>query len=269
LSNKKLPVRYKDNLLRIVLCILAAFLVAMYGTGAHFLDSLSNSPFYIKLLAALLIAGFFLEFVHWVTVTLDKVYDWKERPLARLALQFVLGVLLPGLIDFLFLSLYKWYFGLTSMHENPGSHSSFSAMVLPVFLFNLYYLFYYHILRRKETKNLTKAENELLLVQQGNKTIPVLLQDIRYIHRQDRLNYLITSVETRYFLSETLDELERQLPSRNFFRVNRKMIIHYRACTHFQSNGHGKLLLRLNPSFPEDIVVSQSKAAKFKEWIRR
>ncbi|PZX59346.1 LytTR family transcriptional regulator [Algoriphagus ratkowskyi] len=241
----------------------------MYGASARFLDSLTSASFYIKLLATIFIAGFFLEFVHRITVKLDKVYDWKERPLVRLTLQFILGVFLPGMIDFFFLSVYKWYFELTSIHENPGSHSNVSAMILPVFLFNLYYLFYYHILRRKDTKTQIKDENELLLIQQGNRTIPVLLKDIRYIYHKDRLNYLIISGDTRYFLSEPLDELERQLPDRDFFRVNRKMIIHFRACIHFQSNGHGKLLLRLDPSFDEEVAVSQSKARKFREWIRR
>ncbi|WP_157243454.1 LytR/AlgR family response regulator transcription factor [Algoriphagus resistens] len=266
---KKLPVRYNDQMIRILLCVIAAFLVAMYGTGARFLDSLSQGSFYIKLLAAFLIACFFIEFVHRVTVQLDKGYDWKERPMIRLTLQFALGVLLPGIIDFFFLSIYQWYFELTSSPENPGYHSSIPAMMLPVFLFNIYYLFYYQILRNREGNTHTKTEMEILLVQQGTKTIPMELQNIRFIYHQDRMNYLVTSNQTTYFLNETLDELERKLPSRDFFRINRKMIIHYQACVYFRSNGHGKLLLHLSPSFPEEVTVSQNRAGKFKEWIRR
>lgn len=210
-----------------------------------------------------------MEFVHWVTVQLDKAFDWKEKPLIRLTLQFALGVLLPGIIDFLFLSLYKWYFGLTSAHDIVNSQSTFSTMVLPVFLFNIYYLFYYHILRNKEAKEQTTNRSEILLVQQGTKTIPVKSKHIRYIYHRDRMNYLVTAQDSTYFLNETLDELQQKLSSRDFFRVNRKMIIHYRACLHFRSNGHGKLLLQLSPSYPEEIVVSQNKAKKFKEWIKR
>jgi len=256
-------------MLRILLCIIAAFLVAMYGTGARFLDSLNGTSFYVKLLAAFFIAGFFIEFVHLVTVKLDKVYDWKEKPLIRLALQFLLGMLLPGIIDYLFLSIYQWYFGLTVVPENPSAHSSFPMMALPVFLFNIYYLFYYHILRNQEADSHTKPKMETLLVQQGTKTIPLQLSDIRLIYHQDRINYLVTSEEARYYLSETLEELESQLPSRDFFRVNRKMIIHYRACQHFRSNGHGKLILQLTPSFPDEVIVSQNRTKKFKEWISR
>ena len=240
----------------------------MYGTGARYLDSLSNTSFYVKLLAAFLIAGFFIQFVHQVTVRLDKAYDWREKPLVRLLLQFALGVLLPGIIDLFFFSIYQWYFEINMAHKDPSANSSFPVMALPVLLFNVYYLFYYHILRNKQEKEHTPSM-EILLVQQGTKTIPIILTDIRYIYHQNRMNYLVTSQESKHYLNETLEELERNLPRRDFFRVNRKMIIHYRACIHFQSNGHGKLILRLSPAFQEEVFVSQSKAGKFKEWIKR
>lgn len=241
----------------------------MYGTGARYLNTLSGNSFYVKLLAAFLIACFFIEFVHLVTIQLDKVYDWKEKPLIRLTLQFLLGMLLPGIIDILFLSIYRWYFGLTVASEISSSHSSFPMMALPVFLFNIYYLFYYHILRKQESSIPSKAKTEILLIQQGTKTIPIQLSDIRFIYHLERMNYLLTVNETSYFLNETLDELERKLPEQDFIRINRKMIIHYRACLHFRSNGHGKLLLQLSPSFTEDVIVSQNRAKKFKEWISR
>ncbi|MCE7057592.1 LytTR family transcriptional regulator [Algoriphagus sp. AGSA1] len=266
---RKLPVRYNDQVMRILLCVIAAFLVAMYGTGARFLDSLSNNSFFVKLLAAFLMAFLFIEFIHWVTVQLDKKYDWKDSPLLRLTLQFTLGVLLPGVVDYFFLSLYQWYFGLTTSSANPGLNNSIPAMALPVFLFNIYYLFYYQILRNREGNTYTKTEMEILLVQQGTKTIPMELQNIRFIYHQDRMNYLVTSNQTTYFINETLDELEQKLPPRDFFRINRKMIIQYRSCQDFRSNGHGKLFVHLSPSFHEEVTVSQSRAGKFKEWIRR
>lgn len=266
--NKKQPVRFNDQVIRILLCVLAAFLVAMFGSSARFVDSLTTTAFYIKLLAAFLMAGFFIEFIHWVTVQLDKAYDWKEKPFIRLTLQFALGMVLPGIIDYYFLSIYQWYFGLTAARELHSTQSAIPIMIIPVFLFNVYYLFFYQILRTKEEIDTEKKE-EILLIQQGTKTIPVQLKDIRFIYHQDRMNYLVTSQENTYFLNDTLEELENQLPKDTFFRVNRKMIIHYRACLHFRSNGHGKLILQLNPSFPDEVSVSQNKSGSFKDWIKR
>ncbi|MBN3584845.1 LytTR family transcriptional regulator DNA-binding domain-containing protein [Algoriphagus aestuarii] len=265
---KKQPIKYQNQGVRIALCILAAVLVAMFGSGAKVLDSLSNQAFYIKLIATLIISGFFIEFVHTVTVRLDKIYDWKEKPLIRFSLQFMLGIFLPGLIDFLFLSLYKWYFNLTVRAEE-SAQVGYSAMLVPIFLFNFYYLVHYHLLKNKDKPENSGNKKRMFMVQQGSRVIPVKLEEIRMIYHEDRLNYLITAAGKKYYLNESLEKLEELLPQEDFFRINRKMIIHYLACQHFQSNGHGKFQLKLIPEFHEDVFVTQSKSSLFKEWIKR
>lgn len=241
----------------------------MFGTGARYLDSFSKSPFLIKLLAAFLIACFFIEFVHQVTIQLDKSFDWKEKPLRRAGLQFALGVLLPGIIDLLFLSIYQWYGNIQTGMDEKSSLGSFPMVALPIFLFNIYYLIHYQILRKREADPSRKTGNQNLVVQQGTKFIPIAIQDIRYIYHLDRINYIVSKDSSRYILNETLEELEQKLPSRDFFRINRKMIVHHQSCLHYRSNGHGKLLLNLNPTFGEEVTVSQNRSTQFKEWIKR
>lgn len=97
LVNKKQPVRYNDQVVRILLCVLAAFLLAMFGAGARFLDSFTSGSFYIKLIAVFLIACFFIEFIFWITFHIDRSFDWKEKPIPCLVLQFSLGMVFPVL----------------------------------------------------------------------------------------------------------------------------------------------------------------------------
>lgn len=238
----------------------------MYGTGARFLDSLTSASYYIKVIAVFLTACIFVEFIHWVTIQLDRNYDWKENPFLRLILQFSLGMIVPGVIDYFFLSLYQWYFGLTGANEILSRQSAIPVMIIPLFLFNVYYLLYNRLLRKKEDSHSKK--DEILLIQQGTKTIPVELGEIRYIYHRERINYLVLLNGTTFFLNDTLEELENSLPKETFFRVNRKMIIHYKACQHFRSNGHGKLTLSLIPPFNEEVSVSQVRAASFRDWIK-
>lgn len=269
LTDKPSPVLYNDSLFRALLCIISAFLVAMYGSSAHYLDSISSRSFAVKFVVALFITAFFLQFVTRVTVRLDNDFDWKEKPFGRLALQIMLGILLPGLLDYIFLNLYKWYFGLSVGDELAASQGSLPLMIMPVFLFNIYYFAYYHLLRSREKKKEPKANRKTLLVTQGNRTVPIPLHEIRYIYHLDRINILVTAEAKEYVLSETLDELDNILPKREFFRLNRKVIIHYLACSHFQPHGHGKLLVQLEPPAREEMVVSQVRAPKFREWITR
>ena len=269
LTDKPSPVSYNDTVFRVLLCILSAFLIAMYGSSAHYLDSISSRSLPVKFVAALFITAFFLQFVYRVTVRLDNDFDWKEKPLGRLALQFLLGILLPGSIDYIFLNLYKWYFGLSTGDELVASQGGLPLMIMPVFLFNIYYFAYYHLLRRKEKKKGPRTSRKTLLVNQGNRTVPIPLHEIRYIYHLDRINILVTAESKEFVLSETLDELDNILPKREFFRLNRKAIIHYLACSHFLPHGHGKLLVQLEPPAREEMVVSQARAPKFREWITR
>jgi hypothetical protein len=269
LTDKPSPVLYNDTLFRGLLCIISAFLVAMFGSSAHYLDSVSPRSFLVKFVVALFITAFFLQFVNRVTVRLDNDFDWKEKPFGRLALQFLLGIIFPGLLDYIFLNLYKWYFGLSSGENQIASEGSLPLMIMPVFLFNIYYFAYYHLLRRKEKKKEPKSSRKTLLVSQGHRTVPIPLHEIRYIYHLDKINILVTSESKEYVLSETLDELDRILPKREFFRLNRQAIIHYLACAHFQPHGHGKLLVQLTPQAREEMVVSQARAPKFREWITR
>jgi hypothetical protein len=269
LTDKPWHIFYNDTVFRILLCIVSAFLVAMYGSSAYYLDSISSRSFPVKFAAALFITAFFLQFVYRITVRLDNHFDWKERPFGRLGLQFLLGVILPGLLDYIFLNLYKWYFGLKAGDELLASQGSLPLMVMPVFLLNIYYFAYYHLLRKKDKKKRLRTSRKTLLVNQGNRTVPIPLHEIRYIYHLDRVNILVTAESKEYVLSETLDELENILPNREFFRLNRKAIIHYLACSHFQPHGHGKLLVKLTPQAREEMVVSQARAPKFREWITR
>jgi two-component system response regulator LytT len=79
-----------------------------------------------------------------------------------------------------------------------------------------------------------------------------------YIHTFDNRNYLIDS---------TLEVLEQELDSNDFYRISRKFIISLKAIKEIvlYSNSRLKIIL---PSYKEDeVVVSREKVADFKNWI--
>jgi DNA-binding LytR/AlgR family response regulator len=79
-----------------------------------------------------------------------------------------------------------------------------------------------------------------------------------YIHTFDNRNYLIES---------TLELLEQELDSKDFYRISRKFIIPLKAIKEIvvYSNSRLKLIL---PSYKEDeVIVSREKVSDFKNWI--
>jgi two-component system, LytTR family, response regulator LytT len=79
-----------------------------------------------------------------------------------------------------------------------------------------------------------------------------------YIHTFDNRNYLIET---------TLELLEQELDSQEFYRISRKFIIPLKAIKEIvvYSNSRLKLIL---PSYKEDeVIVSREKVSDFKNWI--
>ena len=79
-----------------------------------------------------------------------------------------------------------------------------------------------------------------------------------YIHTFDNRNYLIEC---------TLELVEQELDSADFFRISRKFIIPLKAIKEIVVYSNSRLKIML-PSYKEDeVIVSREKVNEFKNWI--
>ena len=97
------------------------------------------------------------------------------------------------------------------------------------------------------------------------KAIPV--EQIAYFYSQDKLTYLVTFEGKKLPLDQTLEELETVLNPDNYFRVNRKFIVHFDSVSDIHPYFKGRVKLDLQPESGEDIVISSDKTPLFKQWL--
>ncbi|ASZ12125.1 LytTR family DNA-binding domain-containing protein [Chitinophaga pendula] len=117
-----------------------------------------------------------------------------------------------------------------------------------------------HYLRPKDYRT-----RFLLPYKNGYKTI--LIEHIICFCSELKITYAKQwdgSVET---IPQTLEELERQLNPRFFFRANRQYIVHIDAISHVSNDVNGKLKIYLKGGTGTDIIVSRDKSAQFKDWL--
>jgi DNA-binding LytR/AlgR family response regulator len=107
----------------------------------------------------------------------------------------------------------------------------------------------------------------VIIATKGSRQVPVPVEEIAYCFLQDDIYYLKTFDEQQLMSNETLDELANLLPASQFFRINRQTLANAKACASFRSIANGKLEVILQPSMPEAAIVSQKKAAAFKNWL--
>jgi two-component system, LytTR family, response regulator LytT len=107
-----------------------------------------------------------------------------------------------------------------------------------------------------------------LLVNFKDKIIPIKIADIALFGIEHKNTLLITFSNQKYFINQTLEELE-QICGDNFYRANRQYLINREVVTEVLQYFARKLLLKLKIESKHEIVISKTKIPEFLSWLRR
>lgn len=105
------------------------------------------------------------------------------------------------------------------------------------------------------------------LISVGSRLKTVELTDIQYFFSADKITFLVTADQQRYPVDYSLDKLAQVLNPKDFFRINRQMMVKLQAIANIHVYPKGKLKVDLSPLFKEDVFVSIDKVTEFKEWL--
>ncbi len=105
------------------------------------------------------------------------------------------------------------------------------------------------------------------LVKQGQRLIPVGVDDIAYFYAEDKLVFMLTHAGNKYIVDYTVEQLESKLNPEKFFRTNRKVITSLDAVKDVHISFNGKLKIYLKPDLSEELFVSRERAPEFKNWL--
>ena len=99
------------------------------------------------------------------------------------------------------------------------------------------------------------------------KSIPV--NQIGYFFTHDKMTYIVAKDGKKYPVDHTLEEIDKLLAPKEFFRVNRKYVVHIEAVNEIHPYFKGRLKINLTPHIDDDIVISSEKTPSFKAWLDR
>ncbi|MDP4190818.1 MAG: LytTR family DNA-binding domain-containing protein [Bacteroidota bacterium] len=112
-----------------------------------------------------------------------------------------------------------------------------------------------------------KVYKARFLVKTGQNYIKVNCQDIAYFLSENKLTYLTLFNGKKYLIDYTLEDLEKELDPRLFFRISRQSIINVNSVESVHTYFSGSLKLYLHPKSEDEVIVSRRRAASFKEWM--
>ena len=105
------------------------------------------------------------------------------------------------------------------------------------------------------------------LVKSGQSITTIQTDEIHHFETQDSLSFLVTNAGGRYIIDYTLDQLEKLLSTKDFFRINRKVILHIRAIEKASTYFNGRLSISAKFLEGDANIVSRERVTDFKIWL--
>ncbi|WP_242627377.1 LytR/AlgR family response regulator transcription factor [Olivibacter jilunii] len=106
-----------------------------------------------------------------------------------------------------------------------------------------------------------------LLVEQRGKIIPLQVKDIAFLYLDKTVTNIYTLNQQHFYISSSLDELERTLDPQIFYRANRQFIVNRNAIVDVERFFSRKLIVHLCYKGPENVLISKAKASGFLRWL--
>lgn len=101
------------------------------------------------------------------------------------------------------------------------------------------------------------------IVGTSNGVKKITTEEIVAIMSADNATFLLANNKINYVLSSSLEKLEEELDSTQFFRINRKFIINKRFVKEIQNTTHVIITVTSN----QNLKISRSKRKTFLKWF--
>ncbi|PRY14320.1 LytTR family two component transcriptional regulator [Pontibacter ummariensis] len=120
---------------------------------------------------------------------------------------------------------------------------------------------------RKSVAPASNLYREHFLVRQGQHLISISVEDIAYFYSEERITFLKTREGRSLALDYPLEEVEKQLDPKRFFRASRKYLIERRSIRQVYVHFNGKYKAELQPATKDELLVSRDRGPEFKKWL--
>lgn len=110
-------------------------------------------------------------------------------------------------------------------------------------------------------------ERKRFLVKTAGRLSFIPVEDIAFFFSVEGHAFITTRKGERFLVDHTLEDIEKEISSQHFFRINRKMIIHIDSIVRIEPHFNNRFVIETLPAFEEEIIVSRLRVNEFKDWL--
>jgi DNA-binding LytR/AlgR family response regulator len=115
--------------------------------------------------------------------------------------------------------------------------------------------------------NAEPSFRDRFLISVGSRLKTIEVADINCFYSAGKITFLVTKDNQRFPIDHSLDKLSAQLNPKDFFRINRQMIVKHTAIENINVYPKSRLKIDLKPGMKEEVFVSLDRVTEFKEWL--
>jgi DNA-binding LytR/AlgR family response regulator len=114
---------------------------------------------------------------------------------------------------------------------------------------------------------INKQHKNRFMVKMGDTISSIRIEDIAYFIAEQGIVLLVVKAGKRYSIDYTLDQLEQLIDLNQFFRINRKVLIHIDVVKKVSSYFNSRYKINADFLQEDDGVVSRERVNDFKLWL--
>ena len=103
---------------------------------------------------------------------------------------------------------------------------------------------------------------------QGEKTTIVKESEIVYFYSENGYSHCRTTNGSKFILDESIEEISSTVYQKDYFKINRGMMIKKECVKGFEPYFNNRLVLNVVPPHHESVIVAREKVKEFRNWLR-
>lgn len=276
--------RYFSVYVRFLLAFLASIYIIIEGQHKPALVVIQQKNFYYSLIFSFIIAMLVLKYIHYLSLYLDKRWDWNKKPVIRLMLQLGFGFFFALYLDLLLAK------GLYHMLDVDFEKSGYMLVEFPKIKWMLGTLNFIYWIKamapgllswkhfklseqpafeltpeQKENETSHTATLDGIIGKLGNKSRRISLDEIACIKCESRSGYVYLKNNAVFNIDYRAQDLVEVLDPKRFYQTNRGIIFSLDVIESYRRDKkEGLLILKeeINPEVSK--IVSRERFRDFK-----
>ena len=115
-----------------------------------------------------------------------------------------------------------------------------------------------------------EEQTKRYLVRYGQKMFVVDPNDAAYFYSEQKSTFMVNREGKSFPLDESLSQVEEDLVSKKFFRINRNFIVHVSSIAEMVTFGKARIKLKVKPAFEDEdtLLVAADRTPDFRKWLK-